>query len=244
MAHIYSAPSLAEVIRQLMIYRLTGVLMIRRATGARREEASLAVVQGQPVRVRWGMYEDNANESILQWMNGWGEIHFIFYAKESQRQLPPPHQEQFMPQNPQYPSHLSSSAPITRPLPEVRMNGTGSPMTRTPVRGEGRQMQQRIYEDAIPHTNASQNTVKQFPEEAQGLQTMPGIVSEKNIPLLTEQARNYPITNLTRYDRTIFLLINDRRSIADLSQLTRRSLPEVYASLHRLRDLQLIEPSY
>jgi hypothetical protein len=226
-----------------MIYRLTGVLMIRRATGSRREEASLAIVQGQPVRVRWGMYEDNANESILKWMNGWGEIHFIFYAKESQRQLPPPHQEQFRPQNPQYPSHLSSPSPITRPLPEVQMNGTSSPMTRTPVRGEGRQTQ-RIYEDAIPHTNASQNTVKQFPEEPRSVREMPGITPEKNIPLLTKQARNYPITNLTRYDRTIFLLINDRRSIADLSQLTRRSLPEVHATLHRLRDLQLIESSY
>jgi len=226
-----------------MIYRLTGVLMIRRAAGARREEASLAVVQGQPVRVRWGMYEDNANESILQWMNGWGKIHFIFYAKEYQPQLPPPHQEQSRPQNPQYPSHLSSSVPITRPLPEVQMNGTSSPMTRTPNRGEGRQAQ-RISEDVIAHTNVSQNTVKQFPEEALSVREMPGIVSEKNIPLLTKQARNYPITNLTRYDRTIFLLINDRRSIADLSQLTRRSLPEVYVSLHRLRDLQLIEPSY
>src|SRR6266446_381226 len=243
MAQIYSASSLSEIIRQLMIYRLTGVLMIRRAAGSRREEASLAIVQGQPVRVRWGMYEDNANESILKWMNGWGEIHFMFYAKESQRQLPPPHQEQYRPQNPQYPSHLSSSAPITRPLPEVRMNGTSSPMTRIPVRGEGRQTQ-RIYEDAIPHTNPSLNTVKQFSEEPRSVREMPGIAPEKNIPLLTKQARNYPITNLTRYDRTIFLLINDRRSIADLSQLTRRSLPEVYASLHRLRDLQLIESSY
>src|SRR5258708_28111738 len=74
MGQIYSAPTLSEVIRQLMIYRLTGVLMIRRAMGSRREEASLAIVQGQPGRVRWGMYEDSANESILKWMNGWGEI--------------------------------------------------------------------------------------------------------------------------------------------------------------------------
>ena len=243
MAQIYSAPSLSEVIRQLMMYRLTGVLMIRRATGSRREEASLAIVQGQPVRVRWGMYEDNANESTLKWMNGWGEIHFVFYAKESQRQLPPPHQEQSRPQNLQYPSHLLPPSPITRPLPMIQMNGNSSPMTRTPVRDEGGQTQ-RTYEDAIPHMNPSQNTVKQFPEEPRSLREMPGIAPEKNIPLLTKQARNYPITNLTRYDRTIFLLINDRRSIADLSQLTRRSLPEVYASLHRLRDLQLIESSY
>jgi hypothetical protein len=61
------------------------------------------------------------------------------------------------------------------------------------------------------------------------------------IPLLTENAQNFPLINLTRYDRTIFLLINNRRTIGDLIQLTRRSLAEVYASLNRLRDMQLID---
>jgi len=63
------------------------------------------------------------------------------------------------------------------------------------------------------------------------------------IPLLTAHARSFPISNLPRYDRTIFLLINGQRTIADLAQLTKRSLAEVYISLHRLRDQQLIEAS-
>ncbi|HEX6484748.1 MAG TPA: hypothetical protein VF043_38375 [Ktedonobacteraceae bacterium] len=240
MTSIYSAPSLAEVIRQLMIYRLTGVLMIRRAAGPRSEEASLAIVQGQPARVRWGTYEDNANESLLRWMNGWGEIHFIFYAREAQRQLPPSRQNQSKLQNTQHPSQFSSSSSVTRPLPKMQKNGTAAPITGMPVRGESREAQ-TVYEGTGSYTVSSQNTIKQLPEEPQIVRDMPRTTTETNIPLLTENARNFPIKNLTRYDRTIFLLINDRRTIADLIQLTHRSLTEVYTSLYRLRDLQLIE---
>ncbi|HJT58985.1 MAG TPA: hypothetical protein VJ761_20920 [Ktedonobacteraceae bacterium] len=237
MAHIYSAPSLAEVIRQLMLYRLTGVLTIRRATSTHKEEASLAIVQGQPVRVRWGMYEDNVNESILKWINGWGEIHFIFYAKDVQRQLPAPRNAQPGTQQMQHQAQFPPSAAVTRPLPSIQLN---NPTARTPVREENRPAH-RIREDGIPYTAPLPAIAKQPPMQAQGERTITGIALEKNIPLLTAQARNFPITNLTRYDRTIFLLINDRRTIADLIQLTRRSLPEVYASLHRLKELQLIE---
>ena len=240
MTSIYSAPSLAEVIRQLMIYRLTGVLTIRRATGSRREEASLAIVQGQPVRVRWGKYEDDANESVLRWMNGWGEIHFIFYAKEAQRQLPPPRQNQSMPQNMQHPSQFSSSSSVTGSLPKIQNNGTSAPMTGMPIRGESRQAQ-TVYEGTSSYTISSQNAVKHSPAERQIVRGKPRTTTEMNIPLLTENARNFPLNNLTRYDRTIFLLINDRRTIGDLIQLTRRSLDEVYTSLYRLRDMQLIE---
>ena len=207
--------------------------MIRRAAGPRREEASLAIVQGQPVRVRWGTYEDNANESVLRWMNGWGEIHFIFYAKETQRQLPPPRQKESRPQSQQYPSQFSS--PSSGPLPQMQMNGSAAPVIGTPVRGESRQAH-RIYEDASSYAIASQDSVKQVSEEPQSGRELPRTTATMNIPLLTENARNFPLKNLTRYDRTIFLLINDRRTIGDLIQLTRRSLAEVYTSLYRLRD--------
>lgn len=237
MAQIYSAPSLAEVIRQLMLYRLTGVLTIRRATSTHKEEASLAIVQGQPVRVRWGTYEDNANESILKWINGWGEIHFIFYAKEVQRQLPPPHNGHPGTQNTQQHAQFPSPSSLTRPLPAIPMSNS---ITRTPLREE-KQPAHRIHEEGIAYTVPLPAIAKQPPLQARGERAIAGIALEKNIPRLTAQARNFPITNLTRYDRTIFLLINDRRSIADLIQLTRRSLPEVYASLQRLKELQLIE---
>ncbi len=60
------------------------------------------------------------------------------------------------------------------------------------------------------------------------------------VPSITLQGRDFPLTSLPRYDRTIFLLINGRRTIDDLAQLTRRSPAEVYASLNRLQKQQLI----
>jgi hypothetical protein len=69
---------------------------------------------------------------------------------------------------------------------------------------------------------------------------LPIIPPESAIPSLTANGQGYPITNLPRYDRTIFLLINGRRTLADLAHLTKRSPAEVYASLRRLQDLQVI----
>ena len=49
-----------------------------------------------------------------------------------------------------------------------------------------------------------------------------------------------PSANLPRYERIIFLLINGRRTVSDLTQLTKRSVEEVYSTLYRLQGLQLI----
>lgn len=60
------------------------------------------------------------------------------------------------------------------------------------------------------------------------------------VPSITPQGRDFPLTALPRYDRTIFLLINGRRTIADLAQLTKRSPAEIYATLSRLQNHHLI----
>jgi hypothetical protein len=113
-------------------------------------------------------------------------------------------------------------------------------MTGPLAREENRQAQS-ILEGASPYSIPSQSPLKQSHEEPQSRREMPGTISSTNIPLLTENARHFPLKDLARYDRTIFLLINNRRTIGDLIQLTRRTLTEVYGSLYRLRDLQLIE---
>ncbi|MHB8598675.1 MAG: hypothetical protein ACYDER_17900, partial [Ktedonobacteraceae bacterium] len=60
------------------------------------------------------------------------------------------------------------------------------------------------------------------------------------VPSITSKGRSFPLTALPRYDRTIFLLINGRRTITDLAQLIKRSPAEIYASLTRLQKQQLI----
>jgi hypothetical protein len=69
---------------------------------------------------------------------------------------------------------------------------------------------------------------------------MPTLAREMAIPLMTPNGHNYAITQIPRHDRTIFLLINGRRTVADLAHLTKRTMDEVYASLYRLRRQELI----
>lgn len=80
----------------------------------------------------------------------------------------------------------------------------------------------------------------QHPEDAAQAPVSPIASTSHIVPSITPEGRNFPLTALPRYDRTIFLLINGRRTISDLAQLTKRSPAEIYASLTRLQKQQLI----
>lgn len=110
----------------------------------------------------------------------------------------------------QLPAPDSRLSSVTRPLPAVSPSQPAPKNTRTP--------------EAAINNNAS----------------APLNALERIVPSITDQGRNFPLTALPRYDRTIFLLINSRRTIADLAQLTKRSPAAIYASLNRLNRQQLI----
>src|SRR5689334_6003832 len=114
-ARIYSAPSLAEVIRYLRLYRATGMLSIRPARSVYQEQVHISIEYGLPVRIRRGMYEEDANESTLRQLNAWGEIHFMFQSRDRLLSLPSPAQTL-----PQAQSQLSRhSIKPSQPLPNL-----------------------------------------------------------------------------------------------------------------------------
>ncbi len=80
----------------------------------------------------------------------------------------------------------------------------------------------------------------QHSEDAPSISVSPTSFTSHIVPSITPEGRTFPLTALPRYDRTIFLLINGRRTIADLAQLIKRSPAEIYASLTRLQKQQLI----
>ena len=221
---VFSASSLSKVIEQLAFFRPSGILTIWRAAETHQDEASILVEDGQPLRVHWGSYEGDVNEHLLQQLNFWGEIHFVFRLREPLRQLPSPsqlsHEEQ-----------ARSPAPVTQPLPELdsslRRNRPARVQLSLDAKGKG-----RTQSTPLPRAGRTSPSLAR---------RQSSIAPELMIPILTEKARGYPMMNVPRYDRTIFLLIDGRRTIADLSRLTRRSLSAVSASLSRLRDQQLVE---
>ena len=227
-ARIYSAPSLAEVIRHLSLYRASGMLSIRPAKGVYREQVDITIEYGYPVRIRRGMYEEVATEATLRQLNAWGEIHFMFQSRPRLLSLPSP----------------------TRPLPQVQPHLSSPPLksSRSHIN----------LSESEPLPSIAVPTGK-FPAVSKGTRTSkmpaPGngtyhshlgngnlhsVAPETVIPSLTPSAHQYPIPNLSQHDRTIFLLINGQRTVADLMALTNRSLADVYNTLYGLRDQQLI----
>ena len=219
--HIFFASSLAEVIKQLMIYRPSGVLTLWPAGGARQEDVRITIEHGRLLHVFWGSQQEDANESVLGWINSWGAIHFSFLATEFRLQLPAPSQtaQQEQPPPPRTPTRAGTAGripAITGPLQTLPARSSNSPV----VKAERRQEERR---------NGNANS-----------EALTAIAHETVIVSLTAYGKSYPVANLPRYDRTIFLLINGRRTVANLSQLTRRPLEEIYNTLYRLRNSQLI----
>jgi len=211
---IYSAPSLIDVVKQLLIYRPTGVLTIWRAEVSRRDEVRITVEQGRPIRVFWGAsYIEEVNESVLKRFNSWGEIHFSFQTIETRLQLPSPTLHTLQPLSATLPNHsrpqdFPRRATVTRPLPTV------SPQSPQP-----------------PQRNTFSN---------HGSSTPTPESTEIVVATLTAHGRDFPAANLPRHERTIFLLINGRRTAVDLAQLTKRALDDVYVTLYRLQSMQLV----
>ena len=220
-ARIYSAPSLTEVIKYLALYRASGMLSIRPAIGVHREQAQITIEYGHPVRIRRGMYEEEANEFILRQLNAWGEIHFMFQSRARLLQLPSPLQtaQQIQSQLSRHaikPSQSPLNLSESQPLPSISV-----PTDKIP---------------AVSQRTRTSTTLNSIIPSQQGNPYAP----EAIIPELTANARQYPVTNLTHHDRAIFLLINGQRTVADLIALTNRSLADIYNTLYILRDQQLI----
>jgi len=239
---IYAAPSLTEVIKQLWMYRSSGILTIWPAIGARQEDTRITIELGRPLYVHRGSHWENATESIMVWLNSWGEIHFLFQSTEARLRLPPPAfsapaqstslQQKPLSINTQTLRTLSTNNWATQPTQLSSLHTTNQQAKALPGNSS------RTGELPIPHDllhEEGKNSLTTSNDRSPA--TMAGKTA---IASLTSYGRVFPPANLPRYDRTIFLLINGRRTIADFSQLTKRSTEEIYASLHRLQNLQII----
>lgn len=244
---VYSAASVTDVINLLKQHVFSGVLVIRRVTDPHLEEARISIELGQPMQIRLGTREEYFTNSTLSWLNSWGAIYFVFQATEIPLQLPPP-QASAPSASPSSPTLTQSeslpsstrprSAPaVTRPLPTLPPLVREQAETYTPQHTNGRM---RIPETPRPHEQSGGDTPPAGLNGHASDETIPTLALEMAIPAITQNGRNYPITHIRRYDRTIFLLINGRRTVAELAQLTRRTLQEVYATLYRLKKLDLI----
>jgi len=240
---IFFAPSLLEVIKQLLIYRPTGVLTIWRSSGSGQEDARISIEQGRLLHVFWGSYSENANETILGWINSWGPIHFSFLATGQHLQLPSPGQTARQEQSSLSQSSVKRASPrqkpaVTQPLQALptATRPYDSSSVKTGIRQEKPPLGNKGQTQGLPESDRQE---ERNSGDARGDQ-LTALGHETVIISHTTYGRDYPPSYLPRHDRTIFLLINGRRSVVDLSHLTKRSLEEVHNTLYRLQNLQLI----
>ncbi|WP_052888632.1 hypothetical protein [Thermogemmatispora carboxidivorans] len=211
----------------------------------------ITVERGQPTLVVWNRQQQEASEAVLAWLNSWGEIRFTFQSAEPLLQLPAPGQSE--PQ--EGPTTESARRPTWPPL-----SLQSGPLPAVGGRNGGRQtisLQGQHGSTASP----SSQTRPQSPAQARPQNgrltprfgdslvlpavkpTQPSgpLPPETVVPSLTALGKEYAATAVPRYDRIVFLLINGRRTLGDLAQLTRRTSAEVYASLQRLQEQGLIQ---
>ncbi|MDQ2717553.1 MAG: hypothetical protein M3Z08_21890 [Chloroflexota bacterium] len=242
---VFSAPSLSEVLKQLLIHRPTGLLTIQRITDSRQEEAHIAIERGRPTHILHDRHEEEANEASLAWLDTWGQIRFTFQTAEPLLQLPPP----ASPPLPERPttrelraqvSLPKRPAPTTRPLPALPPTPQfNSAPSSGPLAGP--------RWPPMPDT-ASQNGRGQAgnADPGQGIASsqdvhgLPLATPELVVPSITMTGKEQPVARIPRYDRVVFLLLNSRRTVADLIQLTKRPVADLYASLYRLQNQKLI----
>ncbi len=229
---VFSAASLSEVLKQLRIYRPSGLLTIQRVTGPRTEEAHITIERGQPALIVWNRQEHEASEALLAWLNSWGEIRFMFQSAEPLLQLPPPGQSEMSPAPappPEQPQRATWPPLSTNSGPLPAINRGGGPRHTMPLPVQRPGAQEALNGRPTPRFGdppAAQPTVPLPPETA--------------VPTLTSLGRDYAATSIPRHDRIVFLLINGRRTLGDLAQLTRRTPAEIHATLQRLQGQGLI----
>jgi hypothetical protein len=241
---IYAAPSLLEVIKQLLIYRPTGVLTIWPATSTRQEDTRITIELGRPIYVYRGLHWENATESIMAWLNTWGEIHFSFQSQDAHLRLPSPRaQQDFTPEAPMNFAMQRQKPLSTATQPHLAISTQSKQALSSPGQGENRQRNASPSSTGRTRGLPQHDLLRQEENKKSGADNnnwSPATAQEMAIATLTAHGRAYSAAHLPRYDRTIFLLINGRRTVADLSQLTKRPQEDVFASIHRLWVLQLI----
>ena len=184
--------------------------------------------------------DENANETILGWINSWGPIHFSFLATGSYLQLPAPGQTARQEQSSVSQSSVKRASPPQRPAVTQPLPTATRPFDNSSVKAGNRQGKPSPGNKGQTQGLPEPDRQEERSNGAARSDPLSALAHETVIISHTSYGRVYSPSYLPRHDRTIFLLINGRRSVVDLSHLTKRSLEEIHNTLYRLQNLQLI----
>lgn len=204
--------NLGDVLELIRVRRQSGLLSVERIQNGRFEEGDIYFQTGQPIYARFGsLTGTNALAKLLSWR----QAYFAFATNQPRPQVN-----------------------ITDPLPA---RGGFATTTTDPLSMSIRPSSSAPSPDTNPLLNvrgqsAERNTNPQ-PAFTPGTST-PGL--EWLVPQKRGNDRDVLSLPLTRPQRSIYLLVDGKRTVADLSRCTRKTMQEIERLLSELQERGLI----
>lgn len=235
-----STSRLVNVIQLIALGKQTGVFKVYRGQGSTREQAEIHFMEGRPTYAVLGQLAGNAALTVLQ---NWGECLYVFLEGP----LPPREPGSYRAESTGQTGELTASPPTgygprqNPPTPAAtRRQTTGPSFFTGPFSGPP---------PPDPRTTGNTTTgalpTRRGNEYAPGPLTPPpmrqDVLHPQFVPRRLASMERVDGLPLERRERMVLLLIDGRRSVADLVRLTRRDGDEVQAVLVHLINLGLIE---
>jgi hypothetical protein len=225
---------LANVIQLITLGRQTGILRVYRGQGPSREAGQIQFVEGQPAA---GLLGELIGNAAIRVLSNWGECFYAFEDIYFESDATTATEDD--------PWGTPYGAPPMGDSPwgsRAASNPPGGPasgswpgyVTQTPSSYPASNSGGLATNGALSGTNgyaSSSQPGAPTTRSAQGAR----------MPRRTVRADMTDTLPLDRRERMILLLVDGRRSISDLSRLTRRNEEEVHAVLVNLRMLGLVE---
>ena len=221
-----AAERLGDILELIRMRKQSGVLSLERSLNNRFEEGEIFFQSGQPTYAHTGQL---TGQDALAYLLGWRQVYFTFLNDVPRPPTTIPASNPIPAQERVAVSISTPQAPAipTTPRP-VPVNTAGAmptlsanlPQANTDVLSNSVETNSTMYRP----TNLNPNT--------------PGL--EWLVPQKLGKERDVLSLPLTRPQRSIYLLIDGRRTIADLARCTRKSMQEIERLLIELQERGLI----
>jgi hypothetical protein len=236
------AESLGDILQMVSARKRSGLLSVERYDGGRFEEGEVYFQKGRPVHARLGML--SSQESLPKLLT-WRNVYYTFVAD-----VPPPSSSALPVTGPfQHttgPFASPSARNTTGPLPAPAWSTQEPPSASLPGRAEqkpsvtGPQPPMRHTQPPAsmpgPVTNPPVRTTGyNAPRNVSNFSGFEGLVPHR---LNNEQ--NVLSLPLTRTQRSIFLLVDGERTIADIARCTSKNVQEVGQILEELQQSSFV----
>lgn len=225
-----AAESLGDVLELIRIRRQSGLLSVERMQGGHFEEGEIYFQHGQPTYASTGQM--NGHEALV-WLLSWHPVYFTFSSGGPgfAANIPAANISNEVLVNSAN-KVLASQVSARRPSSNTNLalNGNRTPPNTSPgissVNPPG------------PFNEGAARDLPYSPNPPNSPASTPGL--EWLVPQKLGNDRDVLSLPLTRPQRSIYLLIDGHRSVADLARCTRKSLQEIERLLSELQERGLI----